>query len=645
MKNITKRSAKLGYLDTKLSLEDILASQNLCEKLSTTDKGAIGERVTRDFKSDTESMKDWREMNKKALEIIKHDFTNKSSPWPGAANAKIPLIYNAAIKFQSEAGAELMKGDELVKTEVFGEESEEKVARSERVKAHMNYQLFHEMENWDGDMDQLLMVLPIIGCLHKHVKWDAAEKVNKSELCLDNITIAQDATSTKKARVTREFSRDKNQIYENETAKLWSKTEYNISDDEDGDEKFVEQYRRLDLDGDGYEEPYIVTVHVETQMPVRILANFKGDSVEMVKNTVLRIPPLNHFVKYGLIPAPDGTYWSYGWGILLGPLSNNVNTIVNQMLDAATASNLPAGWIASSVRGMAGGDNKFKPGEYKRVKTAGGPLKDSIVNLPFKEPSNVMFALLELLVESAKDITSVTDVMSGEQPQANMAAATVMALIERGRVTFSSIYKRIYRSMKAEFKHLFALNALYTDPAFYGMFFDAEIDPQADYDSQGWDITPTANPEFSSRIQRIAQAESLMPLAQAPEVNQAIIYRRYVEGVTEDTKLAAEIVPDQPNMTPDMVAQEMENAKQEMLANIEVDTKQKENDKAAIELEMARVKAMELGVSLPEKTALAQEKTDEQELKTDEQALKTEKARVDLAAAHKEATEPEKTDD
>ena len=208
-----------------------------------------------------------------------------------------------------------------------------------------------------------------------------------------------------------------------------------------------------------------------------------------------------------------------------------------------------------------------------------------------------------------------------------MAHASIMALIERGRVTFNAIYKRIYRSMKQEFKQLAALNLTYTDPDFYREFFDFDVDPKSDYDYNGFDIIPTANPEFSSRIQRIAQAEALLPMKDDPRVNGTVILRHYVEGVTEDIKFADEVVPEQPNLTPEMVAEEIENAKQEMLADIEIQTKQTENKKAEIELEMARIKAMELGISLPEKTAIAQAKTDEQELKVEKAAVEVEKAK------------------
>jgi len=613
--------------ETKLTLEQILQPNvNLCEILNDNDLGKIGTRVVKDFEADDDSMSDWKDRNEKAFKLLEHTFTGNSQPWDNAANAKIPLVMNAAIKFQSEAGAEILKGDEIVKYEIFGEKTKEKEERGARVKAHMNFQLFHEMENWDGDHDQLLMVLPLIGCLHKQVTFDPVDGVNKSELCLDNITIAQDTTSVKKARVTKEFERDKNEIYENEAAKNWKKIDYpNIDDEEDSDQEFFEQFRRLDLDGDGYEEPYIVTVHKESKTPVRIIPNFRAESVQKSGQKVSRIPPLSHFVKYGFIPAPDGTYWDYGWGLLLGPLNDNCNALINMLLDAGTLSNTPSGWISSSVR-LISGDNKFKPGEFKRVKVSGGVMRDAVFPLPVREPSQVLFILLELLIDAAKEFTSVTDVMSGEQPQANMAAATVMALIERGRMTFNSIYKRIYRSMKLEFKMLFDLNAIYVDPDFYREFFDLDLDPRADYEKTGYDIIPTANPEFSSRIQRIAQAESLLPIADAPEVNKSIILRQYVLGVTEDDKLVDQIVPEQPNLTPAMVAQEIENAKQQMKADLEVQKLQLEVEEAAVSLRKAELDATLAGVTLPEKTALA-------EAKTVEQMFKTQKARIEAEVA------------
>lgn len=593
-------------------LETLIKSDNICELLDEKKLGLIGQRVVDDYATDKESMDDWLERNEKAFEIIDHKFEGKSEPWDNAANAKIPLILGSSIKFQSEAGAEIIRGDELVKSEIFGKETEEKYLRSERVKAHMNYQIFHEMENWDGDMDQLLMCLPLIGCIHKKIYFDHITGQNVSELCLGNIFINQEASSPKKARITQLFERDKNAIYEHEVQGLWKKIEYTATDEEpeeDGIQEFVEQNRRLDLDEDGYEEPYIVTVHEKTAQVVRIKANYRIDNIDFVGKKVARISPLCHFIKYGFVPAPDGTYWSYGWGLLLGPLSDNVNTVVNQLLDAGTLSNQQGGWISSNVRSVKG-DTRFKPGEYKTVKVSGGVLKDSIVNLPVKEPSNTMFALLELLMDTAKDFTSVTDVVAGDAPHANMAEGSILALIEQGKKTFNAIYKRIYRSMKLEFKKLFELNAIYTDPGFYAAFFDEELDPRADYDFSGYDIIPTANPEFASKTQRIVEAQALMAVKDDPRVNGTMVLRRYVQGVVDNAEIAAEMVPDEPNLTPQQVSEQMELAKQEMMDSNEVRTKELDAEITALKLEIAKIDLAKVQAEAPEKAAMAAEKTD-----------------------------------
>lgn len=608
-------------------IETLIDSQNICDLLDDDELGVIGRRVIDDFEKDKESMSEWLRRNEEAFRIIDHDFNNKAEPWDGAANAKLPLIMGSAVKFQSEAGAEIIKGHEAVKTEIFGEPNQEKRARSDRVKAHMNYQLFHEMDNWDGDMDHLLLCLPIVGCIHKKVYFDPAEGKNVSEMCLDNVFIHQDSTSPRKARVSQEFTRDKNRIHENEAAGIWREIEYTSTGDtdhseEDGVQEFIEQHRRLDLDGDGYEEPYIVTVHKDCEKPVRIVANFRAEDVEIMKGKVAKVSANCQFVKYEFIPSPDGSYWSYGWGLLLGPLNDNINTIVNQLLDAGTLSNLQGGWISASVRSTKG-DTRFKPGEFKTVKVTGGTLRDSVLPLPTKEPSNTLFLLMQLLIEQVRDFTSVTDIVAGDVPHANMAEGSILALIEQGKKTFNAIYKRIYRSLKGEFKKLFALNLIYSDPAFYAEFFDRDdVNPTADYEFTGYDILPTANPEFASRTQRIVQAEALMPLLGHPEANRNEILRRYVTGVVDNEEDAAIIIPDENQPTPEQMMAQVEQFKQEVLAQHDVRQKELESQIKEMELQMAALKLSQVQTEAPEKT-------DQAILRTEEAAL-----RVDLAQAH-----------
>lgn len=616
---------------TGLTLDELAQSKNICDSLSDSDLGKIGARVCRDFQVDADSMDDWRDRNDTAFRLIEHSFEKKSEPWDNAANAKIPLVLNAAVKFQSEAGAEIVKGSEIVKFEIFGKETDDKIDRAKRVQGHMNYQLFHEMENWEGDMDQLLLVLPLIGCMHKKVYFCPVRMQNVSELCLDNITINNSAVSVKSARVTQEFERDKNSIHSNEVLGLWRKIEYTTpnSDDkpeDDGEHKFLEQHRRLDLDGDGYEEPYIVTVEKESEQPVRIVANFKREDVFEVNGRVARIEPNCKFIKFGFIPAPDGGYWDYGWGILLGPLNDNVNTLVNQLLDAGTLANTGGGWRSTSLR-ISAGDQKFKPGEWKAARAPGGVLKDAFFPLPVREPSQTLFALLGLLIEQAKEFTSVTDVISGEQPQANMAATSVLALIEQGKKTFNAIYKRIYRGLKAEFKKLYDLNLSYTDPMFYRAFHDGDYDFREDYEDHRWDIIPTANPEFSSKVQRMAIAQSLLAVEQSPYVNSQEVMRIYVQSLEVPNVDA--IVPESPLKTPEMMIQEMEQLKQEILASNDVQKSELDKQIRELDLQIKQMEARAKGVELPFKVEVAMHKADEAE-------SKAEKAKIEARMSDEE---------
>ena len=637
---------------SKLHILDIVDIDNLVPELEKTALDKIGADVVSDYDVDKRSMKDWIDRNDLALKLIDQKQEAKNDPWPGSASTKLPLVLNAAMKASAEEYTEIMRGNELVKTQVFGKSTPDKELRAERVAKRMNFQFYHELKDWEEDHDRLIMVKNIVGTVHKKYFYGDGEIQcvlrHNGVVINDNVMHLDDAP-----RITDEVEKFWWQAEEKFRSGEWEEIELTDKDSEDFAQNdrlnlFLEQIRREDLDGDGYPEPYIVTVHKQTKQVVRITPNFtpesvtfnekidmseyegmeeddkkaakKGLSVIKVDNSKSRIK----YVKYEMIPSWEGGYWGFGYGILLGPLNENCNQTINHLLNAGHLANMGGGFINSGIK-LASGELKFRMNEWKRVQSSGMDLSRNIVHNPVKEPSQTLFALLGLLMDVLRELSSVTEVMSGEQPRANMPAASILALIEQGKKLFNSIYKRHYRSLGKEQLALFDLNFLYQNPERYAEFHDLKegetaLDPklwmslvQSDFERDGLDVLPTANPEFSSRMQRMAESQALLELKDDPRVDGSQIIRRFVEGVVDDQDIAKIIVPEQPQMSPGQIIEEMQVKTEEFLESNKARISEAEAKEAEIRLQMTIVEAKKQGIKLPldiEKLALSVEKAE-----------------------------------
>ncbi len=460
--------------DSRLSAE--IEQLNIAVTLEESRLAEIGDRVKRETEIDEESRAEWLSEMQEAIKLAKQTREEKSTPWPRAANIKYPLMTTAAVQFNARSYSAIVSGRDVVKPSVIGGDRDgTKQARGQRITTHMNYQLLHEMTEWDEDTDRLLVMLPIVGCLFRKTSWDVKKGRPRSELCLpDDIIVSYTAKDLKSAsRITHRFKRTPNEIHERKMDGRWLDVEFDEvnpeqADDESAPVAFLEQHRWLDLDDDGYEEPYIVTAHEDSGKVLRISPRFDPEDVEMDGKRILRIEPTHHFTKYGFIPAMDGGFYDTGFGSLLSPINRAVNTTINQLLDAGTLSNAGGGFIGANS-GIKQRQARVSPGKWEFVDGRGEDLAKSVYPWPHGEPSAVLFNLLGLLIEAGKEISGLKDVLTGDMPNggANMPATTVMALIEQGQKVFNGIYKRIHRSLKDELGKLRRLNRLYLEPERY----------------------------------------------------------------------------------------------------------------------------------------------------------------------------------
>ena len=620
-------------ITTKLKLDAIQDSDNIVDLLTDEENNNIGREVCQNYEIDEQSRKKWKTKMEDATELALQLVTPKTYPWPNAANIKFPLLTIASMQFAARAYPALVKAPDIVKYRVQGSDPDgQKAARAARISAHMSYQLLEQDEAWEEDQDKAFLALPILGCVFKKSYYDATLGHNCSKMVLPkSLAVHYYAKSIETAeRKTEIFELYSREIRERELRGLFKEQEYGPPAtpeereedvrqglsaplmDVDTPRTFLEQHTFLDLDGDGYKEPYVITVDKSSRKVARIVARIDSIVTEQSvkieelqkrikslaqglqqptpgqeptpaqiqqlqaaeqsilgwqeeikaltqeKPKVLKIKPVEYYTKYSFIPSPDGGFYDLGFGALLSPINDSVNTIINQLLDAGSLQNGSMGFIGKGAR-IKGGKVRFSPFEWKRVDVAGGTLRDSLVPLPVNAPSDVLFNLLSLLINYAERVGSVTDTMMGENPGQNTPAYNMSAMLEQGLQVFNGIFKRVYRSFRGEIRKLYALNGIYLDQEEYFAYQDSDSKIlQVDYTSDSKDLIPAADPNAFSNKEKQAKSQMIAERAMSvPGYDPVVVERRYLESI--DIPDSAEVYPlvpgmdDQGNETGEMV--------------------------------------------------------------------------------------------
>lgn len=547
-------------LNTQLPLDTILTSPNLAELLDAEDLAKIGHCVLEEWQIDKTSREPWEEKTAFAMKLAMQVTEDKTFPWQGASNIKFPLVTIAAMQYQARAYPALLPGPDVVKCVVYGpDEDSSKENRAKRIADHMSYQILEEDEAWEENMDKVLISQSIVGCAFKKTYFSPSCGHNVSEHVLaKDLYIPYYAPSLEKAaRISQIIYLSENDLYERYKRGLFlalspdSKPYTQGSsvleevrqkdqgltkpgDDSAQPYEFIEQHRYLDLDGDDYQEPYIVTVRKDTQQVMRIVARFKESSIEKEDSTVIKITPDHYFTKFPFIPSPDGGIYDLGFGVLLSPLNESINTIVNQLVDAGTLSNTAGGFLGRGVK-FRSGENNFRPFEWKRVDSTGDDLRKGVFPLPVREPSQVLFSLLSLLIDYGERIGMAVDPLVGVNPGQNTPAETSRNMIQEGQRVFSSVFKRTYRSLKEEFRKLYNLNRVYlADKVDYYSAYSGtgKVALAEDYAGYGENILPAADPNMTSREQKMMQATLLKQAAMsAPGYNQYEVEKKYLQAL------------------------------------------------------------------------------------------------------------------
>ena len=524
-------------------IEVFLESNNIAENLKDEELVAIGSEAKRGFDADLASRKDWDAAVEEYIKLAKQIAEVKTYPWKGASNVKYPLLSTAAMQFAARAYPSLVPSDrKVVKGRPIGKDQDGmKTKTAEAVSIYMSWQIMDEMEGWEEDMDKLLIMLPVVGVMFKKTYWDSVKKVNCSKLVLPkNLVVDYWAKSLKDAeRVSEILELSERKVKERIQGGIWKDIELGQAPipvdannapqaDDITPYEFVEQHTFLDLDDDGYKEPYVVTFQRTSGKVVRIVARYDQNTMIMNGDDIAMIEPIQYYTKFGFIPSPDGSFYDIGFGVLLGPINESVNTLINQLIDSGHMASLQSGFLGKGLR-LGLGDRTFKPNEWKVVNATGDDLKKQIVPLPTKEPSKVLFELMGSLITSGKELASVAEIFVGKMPGQNTPATTTMATIEQGMKVFTAVYKRIYRSLSEEFAKLYRLNSLYLNKETYVDVVDMEIGPD-DFNVKNNNIFPGADPTSISATERLMKAQGLMELMPSGVLNPVKVVERILEA-------------------------------------------------------------------------------------------------------------------
>tara|TARA_R110000803_G_scaffold79057_1_gene144439 strand:+ start:5516 stop:7972 length:2457 start_codon:yes stop_codon:yes gene_type:complete len=529
------------------------------------------------WEQDNEDRSEWKETYEKGLDLLGMKIEERDEPFAGASGVNHPLLAEAVVQFQAQAYKELLPAGGPVLTKVLGDETPDRLAQAARVQDYLNYQIVAVMDEYDSDMDQLLLYLPLGGSAFKKTYFDPIKNRSCSSfVTAEHVTVPNNAKNlTSCPRIIHDFYLDGNSLLKHQDSNFYANTHMaehiELRKSTSGDVK-AKELHGVEINSSNFEsdeEYLILECHVELDheilndgsivRPYILTLDYESGTVLAIRRNWQENDPLKqataYFTHYKFLPGLG----FYGFGLIhmIGGLTTSATAILRQLIDAGTFSNLPGGLKAKGMR-VAGDDEPIAPGEWRDVDVAGGTIRDSLMPLPYKEPSNVLFQLMGSLVDAGQRFASIADMNVGDVSSSQgQPVGTTIAMLERGTKVMSAIHKRLHNSQKHEFKILARIvkENLPADGQYpYAVQGSDKAIMAQDFDDR-IDVLPVSDPNIFSMAQRVMLASQQLQMAQAaPKVhNIREAYRRmYVAmGISDvETILIPEKKPQ--NMTPIM---------------------------------------------------------------------------------------------
>jgi hypothetical protein len=554
----------------EMSSEELIPhNANLADFLDEGYLGELSNELQGAYEDDLSSRSEWEEGYTKGLDQLGVNYQERTTPFEGASGVTHPLIAESVTQFQAQAYKELLPAGGPVQTQVMGVQDQAREEQASRVKHFMNYQITEVMEEYDPDMDQLLFYLPLSGSTFKKVYFDEARQraVSKFVPAQDLVVPYSASDLQTAARITHVLRMDANEVRKLQVAGFYRDVE--LTKYEGGtdtvrekvdeiqgtsksytDDVFTLLEMHVDLDLEGFEDmdpegeptgiqlPYIVTIDEGSGQVLSIRRNFDEGSDLARKR--------HYFVHYKFMPGLG----FYGFGLIhmIGGLGRASTSILRQLIDAGTLANLPAGFKARGVR-VRNNDEPLQPGEWRDIDTPGGSIRDSIIPLPYKEPSATLAQLLGALVEGGRRFVSLADQQTSNMNQ-EAPVGTTVALLERGMKVMSAIHKRLHYAQKIEFRILARIFAENLPPEYpYDVAGAQRTIKAEDFDARV-DVIPVSDPNIFSMAQRVTLAQTQLQLAQSnPQMhNLHAAYRRMYQAL--EVQNIEEILPPPPQPQP-----------------------------------------------------------------------------------------------
>ena len=517
--------------------------ENLAEVVSDDQLMQIYSELTQAIENDKSAREDWEKTYTDGLKYLGMKFDeDRAEPFEGASGVIHPLLGESVTQFQAQAYKELLPPQGPVKTQVVGQYDSTVEEQAQRVKEFMNYQITHVMEEYDEDLDQMLFYLPLAGSAFKKVYYDESSGRAVSKFVAPEDLIVPYYTTDLEScpRITHLVKMPENDVRKLQAIGFYSNVKISASGSVDVNTDVSEEIEKLEgikptydtgevcnlyevhcnLDLEGFEDvdengeptevklPYIVTLDADSTKVLAIRRNYSQDDPLREK--------IEYFVHYKFLPGLG--FYGFGLTHMIGGLSKASTSIVRQLIDAGTLSNLPAGFKTRGIR-IRDEDSPIQPGEFRDVDAPAGSLRDAIQPLPFKEPSGTLLNLLGLLVQSGQRFASIAEINVGDG-NSQAPVGTTLALLERSTKVLSAIHKRLHASQKKEFKILADIFAKSLPPEYPYMTANGQMAiKQADFDDRV-DVLPVSNPDIFSTSQRIIMAQEMMQLVQSnPQIH------------------------------------------------------------------------------------------------------------------------------
>tara|TARA_R110000868_G_scaffold4277_3_gene26995 strand:- start:1979 stop:4492 length:2514 start_codon:yes stop_codon:yes gene_type:complete len=581
-------SVKIGIDGMEIEIEPHKESEddfdaNLAEYIDDKELSSIASDLLEDFEDDISARKDWIQTYVDGLELLGMKIEERSEPWEGACGVYHPLLSEALVKFQAETIMETFPAAGPVKTQIIGKETPEKKDAAIRVQDDMNYQLTDVMKEYRPEHERMIWGLGLSGNAFKKVYYDPAlERQVSMFIPAEDIVVPYGASNLESSpRVTHVMRKTENEIKRLQFAGFYKDVELETPDGslDEVEKKIAEKmgfrattddrYKLLemhvDLDIEGYEDkdkdgeptgialPYVVTIEKGTQTILSIRRNWRPEDDAKKKR--------NHFVHYGYVPGFG--FYCFGLIHLVGAFAKSGTSLIRQLVDAGTLSNLPGGFKTRGLR-IKGDDTPISPGEFRDVDVPSGAIKDNLMTLPYKEPSQVLYSLLGTIVEEGRRFASAGDMKVADM-SANAPVGTTLAILERTLKVMSAVQARIHYSMKQELILLKEIIRDYTPPSY--SYEPVEGQPRAkksDYDLVA--VVPVSDPNAATMAQKIVQYQAVLQLAQgAPQIyNLPQLHRQMLDVL--GIRNAQKLIPLQDDQKPkDPITENMDVLKSKPL--------------------------------------------------------------------------------